>query len=164
MDEQRYPREIVEELVSIRNGLIERIVALPAPALESAEAAGPPDDPYEGLRFGLWGAARELDELLDAAFASFVGDLTTAAPDTRQRLFAFVVERAFKPHALDDQGDVFVPRFTPEECKLEIVWQYGRWLATWLKLEEDMSRSEHDHRELVCFEWDVRNVLVLVEI
>jgi hypothetical protein len=164
MAEQLYPKEIVEDSVSIRNGLIERIVALPAPAPESAEAADLPEDPYENLRFGLWGAARELDQLLDDAFASCVEDLTREDLDFMRQLYAVVVERHFMPHALDDQGFVYVPRFTPEQCKLEIIFQYGRWMATWLKLEGDMSRPECEHRELIGFEWDERKVLVFVEI
>jgi len=165
MTEQLYPMEIVEELVTIRNRFIEWIVALPDPE-RSGSGLTKEDgrEPYECLRFGLWGAARELDQLLDCALAAFVGDLTREAPATQQQLYAFVVERSFMPHAMDDQGFTFVPRFTPEACKLEVVFQYGRWMATWLKLEEDMRRPEYEHRELVGFEWDdQRELLVYIE-
>jgi hypothetical protein len=160
MAEQPYPLEMVEELVSIRKRLIERIVALPDPeasASEGTEEDGAPE-PFECLRWGLWAAARELDHLLDDALASCVGDLSKNDPATQQQLYAFVVERCFTPHVADGQGEVSVPRFTPEECKLEVVFQYGRWMATWLKLEEDMSGPECEHRELIGFEWDERDV------
>jgi len=154
--DELYPLEAVKECASIRKRLIERILELPDPE-ESPS--------YEHLRMRLWSATRELDHLLDAALASFVGDLTEGEPATRQALYAFVVERCFTPHATDDSGCVSVPRFTPEECKLEIVFQYGRWMATWLKLEEDMSRPEYEHREVVGFAWDdERDVLVFIEI
>jgi len=126
MNEHGYPREIVEEIASFRKQLIDLISALPDPGVD--EDGSP--KPYTNLRKRLWGATRQLDELLDAALSSCLGDLTQNDPATQERLYALVVERCFTRHALADEGDIEFSAFTPEECELRIVFMYGRWMAT----------------------------------
>jgi hypothetical protein len=41
---------------------------------------------------------------------------------------------------MDDQGG---------RGAVDVFYQFGRWFVTWIKLDEDMSRSENETRELL---------------
>ena len=106
-----------------------------------------PTSDDERLRRILWAVTRELDTLLSEPQVPDDLDLTKDNPATQQTLYALVVRDYFSLHLLDDEGDIDIPRHTPEECGLRVFFEYGRWFVTWLKLEEDMSRPEALTRE-----------------
>lgn len=75
--------------------------------------------------------------------------------DTRRTLYDLVVKDNFTERALDPEADppeVWVPPYTPDEAKLEIFFQFGRWFATWLKLEMPADAPEHERQELLRLE------------
>lgn len=115
----------------------------------------------------LWSAASELSELLELAYVPADLDLTRANDEyTIAALGAFIRWRHFTPQPMDDPGVIHVPEHSAIDCKLEVYYQHGRYLATWLKLEEaEPEARECDLRELLCFQHvkeDRR--LILVEV
>jgi hypothetical protein len=102
------------------------------------------------LRQHLWNTARELDSLLDNLHIPVNLDLEKGDdPSTAQTLYDFVVWRYFTPHPADDPCDIVAPDFTPEEGKLDVFYQLGRWFVTWIKLGEDTKRPESAARQLL---------------
>jgi hypothetical protein len=91
-------------------------------------------------------------------------DLDQNDEATQRILYGFAVWEYFIPHALEDSGDITVPRYTPEECGLRVFFEHGRWFVTWLKLETDSSQPESSRRELLVFEKDKGGFLVFAEV
>ena len=153
-------KELRDELESRRRRFLELLAPLQTPEGVTRD----PASDHERLRRSLWTVVRELDTMLGDFQVPDDLDLTKDDPETEQILYALVVRDYFSLHLLDDEGDVHVPLYTPEECGLRVYFQYGRWFVTWLKLEEDMSRPEALTRELLHFERDVNGQLVFTQV
>ena len=153
-------KEIRDELESRRRRFLELLVPLQTPE----GATRDPASDHERLRRILWVVTRELDTLLGDSQVPDDLDLTKDDPATQRTLYALVVRDYFTLHLLDDEGDIHIPRHTPEECGLRVFFEYGRWFVTWLKLEEDMSRPEALTRELLHFERDLNRQLVFTQV
>ena len=153
-------REIREELEAVRRRFLNLLAPLQTPEGASRDASSD----QERLRCALWAAVKGLDPLLTEAQIPPDLDLTKNDPATQKILYDFVVREYFSPHLLDDPGDIYMPRHTPEECELEVFFQLGRWFVTWMKLEEDMSRPEAQARELLVFDKEEDNRFVFTEV
>ncbi|HBL25826.1 MAG TPA: hypothetical protein DD490_03220 [Acidobacteria bacterium] len=88
-------------------------------------------------------------------------DLSRFDEATRRRLYGLVVRDNFLPRP-EEGGETWVPPYGPEEAGLEILWLHGRWLATWLKLEEPAALRPGERRELLRIEADPENALRIV--
>ena len=152
--------ELRDELESRRRRFLELLVPLQTPEGVTRD----PASDHERLRRILWVVARELDTLLGepSHFADL--DLTKHDPDIQEQLYELVVQEYFSLHLLADEGDIYIPLYTPEECGLDVFFQYGRWFVTWLKLEEDMDRPEALSRELLHFGRDANGQLVFTQV
>ena len=140
---------------------------LPTPAMQRAgrgNGARCPCAPKSKSAVSLWSAVRELESLLRETHEPVDLDLHRQDEATRQILFDHVVWGYFTPRALDDPGDITVPRYTPEECGLRVYFEHGRWFVTWLQLEKDRSQPEAERVELLLFEKDKNGHLVLAEV
>jgi Helix-hairpin-helix domain len=144
------------ELEAQHRRLLEMLVLL------QAREGSPSEDAEVRLRVALWNAARELGSMLGGDPAGL--DLTRNDEATGKALYSYVVRQYFSLLLLDDPGDIHVPSYTPEECQLRVFHEYGRWFATWIKLEEDMSQSESLTRELLVFEIDEDGQLCVREV
>lgn len=153
-------KEIREELETIRKRFLQMLVPLQTPEDVSRD----PASSEERLRRSLWLATRELDALLNESRFPADLDLATDDPGTQQLLYDLVVRDYFSLHLLDDEGDIHIPLYTPEECGLHVYFQHGRWFVTWLKLEEDMDRPEALIRELLHFERDATGRIVFAQV
>lgn len=153
-------KETRGELEAMRRRLLEMLAPLQTPESDQPDPAGD----TERLRRALWASARELDTLLGEPplFADL--DLTKNDPDVQEHLYGLVVQEYFTLHLLADEGDIYIPLYTPEECGLEVFFQHGRWFVTWLKLEEDMDRPEALSRELLHFGRDANGQLVFTQV
>jgi hypothetical protein len=71
--------------------------------------------------------------------------------------FELVVAQSFTRKPLLPPEDIWVPPYTPEQAGLEVVFQWGRWFATWIKLEEPEYLPERERREVLLYEpdWEV---------
>lgn len=147
------------ELENIRLYMLEMLVALvrEGPA-ESADAA------QQELREVLWSTAHSLYPLLRDHRIPAGVNLDRKDEGTREALYDFVVWDYFTPRTLEDNGDINVPRHTPEECGLQVFFEYGRWFVTWLNLEEDPGQPEAVRRELFVFDKDKDGNLYLAEV
>ncbi|HEX5719408.1 MAG TPA: hypothetical protein VF179_24825 [Thermoanaerobaculia bacterium] len=159
------PEETAAELEGMRTRLLEMLAPLqregPSP---EGKAEGSPDLDEQVLRQSLWSAVRALDPLLRDEHAPVGLDLDRNDEATRQILYDFVAWEYFTPHALEDTGDIHMPRYTPEEGGLRVFFEYGRWFVTWLKLEKESSQPEAQRRELLVFEKDQDGHLFLSEV
>lgn len=155
-----FSKETRDELEAMRRRLLEMLVPLQTPENDQQDPAGE----QAQLRRALWRAARELDALLSEPSLFTDLDLTKAGPATQESLYELVVQEYFSLHLLADEGDIHIPIYTPEECGLEVFFQYGRWFVTWLKLEEDTNRPEALSRELLHFERDASGQLVFTQV
>jgi hypothetical protein len=156
------PEETAAELERMRFRLLEMLAPLQreGPSPESSS----PDLDEQVLRQSLWSAVHALDLLLRDEHAPADLDLDRKDEATRQILYGFVAWEYFTPHALEDAGDITVPRYTSEESGLRVFFEYGRWFVTWLKLEMDSSQPEGERRELLVFEKDENGRLFLSEV
>ena len=152
--------EIRDEMIAIRRRFLEMLV----PLQTSEEGRGDAGSEEELLRRALWRAARELDKLLNEGQLPGDLDLTKDDPGTRRLLQELVVRDHFCIRLLEDEGDIDTPRHSPEECGLEVYFQHGRWVATWLKLEKDMARPESLSRELLRLERGSDGRLVFTDV
>jgi hypothetical protein len=151
------PEETAAELEAMRMRLLEMLAPL-------QRAEDPQDLDTEVFRQSLWSAAHSLEPLLREEHAPVNLDLDRNDETTRQILWDFAVWDYFTPHALEDPGDITVPRYMPEECGLRVFFESGRWFVTWLKLGEDSGQPESKRRELLVFEKDEDGLLVLAEV
>src|SRR5436305_5276085 len=83
-------------------------------------------------------------------------DLDRVDAATHRRLYDHVVQQVFTAKQLEPAGDVWVPRYTPQQAGLKVFFLYGRWLATWLPLETPRDLPASERRELVRFVIDPR--------
>lgn len=81
-------------------------------------------------------------------------DLETPSEETRRALYALVVRDFFTAQALDPPQDVWIPPCTAEEARLEIVFTWGRYFATWVKPGAGTGHPELKGRELLLLEED----------
>jgi hypothetical protein len=77
-------------------------------------------------------------------------DLRQSDEATGQALYELVEKDNFS--AVRPDGDAWVPPYTAEEAQLRVFHLHGRWLATWLKLEEPGDAPEARRRELLLLE------------
>jgi hypothetical protein len=156
----------VGDLTAARSRLAGALESLPASPQETSEEdlEESPDITTElrsvidhGLRSCLNPLIRDL---LDAARRArdrsplFGCDLTTENEATRRAIYELVVAESFTRKPLDPPDDVWEPPYTPEQAGLEVVFQWGRWFATWIKLEEPEDRPERERREVLVYEPD----------
>ena len=153
--------ETAAELEGMRTRLLEMLAPLQS---DGPSPGGSQDLDAQAVRQSLWSAVRGLEPLLREEHAPLDLDLHQDDETTRQILYDFVAWEYFTPHALEDSGDITVPRYTPEECGLRVFFEYGRWFVTWLRLEEDSGQPEARRRELLVFEKDKDGLLVLSEV
>jgi hypothetical protein len=76
-------------------------------------------------------------------------DLRSDSEETRQALYDLVVRDNFIPWPDRDPDDQWIPPYTPEQARLKIFFDHGRWFATWLKLEEPADLPDAKRRELL---------------
>ena len=119
------PEENAAELEGMRRRLLEML--LPLQRDEDSQ-----DLDEQVLRQSLWSAVRGLESLLCQEHEPADLDLHQNDEATRRILYDFVIWDYFTPRALDDPGDITVPRYTPEECGLRVFFEHGRWFVTWL--------------------------------
>jgi hypothetical protein len=150
-------KETAAELEGMRSRLLEMLVPL-----QRQDDSSPVDE--QALRYSLWSAVHALEPLLREEHAPVDLDLDQNDEATRGILYGFIVWDYFTPHALEDSGDITLPRYTPEECGLRVFFEHGRWFVTWLKLENDSSQPEANRRELLVFEKDRDGNLFLSEV
>jgi hypothetical protein len=155
--------ETAAELEGMRMRLLEMLAPLQR---EGPSPEGKEEDPQDEqvLRQALWSAVRGLEPVLREEHAPVDLDLDQNDEATQRILYGFAVWEYFIPHALEDSGDITVPRYTPEECGLRVFFEHGRWFVTWLKLETDSSQPESSRRELLVFEKDKGGFLVFAEV
>ena len=150
------PEEIAAELEAMRKRLLEML----APLQRDEDAQ---DLDEQVLRQSLWSAARGLDLALSVEHEPVDLDLHQNDEATRRILYDFVIWDYFTPRALEDAGDITVPRYTPEESGLRVFFEH-RWFVTWLKLEKDSSQPEAKRRELLVFDKDENGFLFLADV
>ena len=159
------PGETVAELEGMRLRLLDMLAPLqrekPSP---ETKAESSPDLEEQVLRQSLWAAAHALEPLLRDEHAPVDLGLDQNDEPTGKVLYDYAVWEYFRPHALEDSGDITVPRYTPEESGLRVFFEYGRWFVTWLKLELDSSKPEAQRREMLVFEKDKDGSLFLSEV
>jgi hypothetical protein len=151
------PEETAAELEAMRRRLLEML----APLQRDEDAQ---DLDEQVLRQSLWSAIRGLESVLRDEHEPAALDLHQNDEATRRILYDFVIWDYFTPRALDDPGDITVPRYTPEECGLRVFFEHGRWFVTWLELEKDNSQPEAKRRELLVFDKDQDGHLFLADV
>ena len=151
------PEDTAAELEAMRTRLLEML----APLQRSGDSQ---DLDVLAFRQALWSAVRGLESLLRETHEPVDLDLHRNDEAIRGILYDHVVWGYFTPRALDDPGDMTVPRYTPEECELRVYFEHGRWFVTWLQLEKDRSQPEAERVELLLFEKDKDGHLVLTEV
>ncbi|HXO21596.1 MAG TPA: hypothetical protein VOA87_16925 [Thermoanaerobaculia bacterium] len=81
-------------------------------------------------------------------------NLSTYTEATRRAVYDAVVAIYFSPtpeefeEARADPDDHFVVTYTPDEAGLKIHHEFGRWFATWIRLETPPEIPEESRREL----------------
>ena len=151
------PTEFAAELEAMRM----RLLGMLAPLQRDEDAQ---DLDEQVLRQSLWSAARGLDLALSAEHEPADLDLHQNDEATRRILYDFVIWDYFTPRALEDSGDITVPRYTPEECGLRVYFEHGRWFVTWLQIEKASSQPEAERRELLVFDKDENGFLFLADV
>ncbi len=93
-------------------------------------------------------------------------DLSRDDEATRQRLHAITEWRYFTPHPLGDPGDFHVPAHTSEACELRVFHDFGRWLATWKRLDGGPGGSGGlgESRELLVIRTDGSGRIVFADV
>jgi hypothetical protein len=75
-------------------------------------------------------------------------DLSVFSEATQQALYEVVVADNFRqPKPASAEGSV--PQYTAEQAGLEVVYSWGRWFATWMKLELPDTLPEAERREIL---------------
>jgi hypothetical protein len=78
-------------------------------------------------------------------------DLSVFSEATQRALYEVVVADNFQ-HTELEAGEGSVPQYTAEQAGLEVVWAWGRWFATWWKLELPDTLPEAERREILVLE------------
>lgn len=76
-------------------------------------------------------------------------DFRAESEETRKALYDLVVRDNFTPQGAEDPEEEGCPPYTPEEAALQVFFAHGRWMATWLRLEEPEDLPEGERRELL---------------
>ena len=79
-------------------------------------------------------------------------DLTAYSEETRQAIYQHAVEQNFTGIIVDDEP--WDLGYGPDQAELQVLYLYGRWLVTWLKLEEPVEAPERVRRELLLVQID----------
>ena len=151
------PTEFAAELEAMRM----RLLGMLAPLQRDEDAQ---DLDEQVLRQSLWSAVRGLESVLRDEHEPAGLDLHQNDEATRRILYDFVIWDYFTPRALEDEGDITVPRYTPEECGLRVYFEHGRWFVTWLELDKASSQPEAKRRELLVFDKDENGFLFLADV
>lgn len=78
-------------------------------------------------------------------------DLSVFSEETRLALYEVVAAENFGPaETVPDEGSV--PQYTAEQAGLEVVWAWGRWFASWWKLELPDTLPEAQRREILLLQ------------
>ncbi len=125
-------KKVFDGMDALRMNILEKLI-------EFQGAEGGEDG--ERIRQALWAAARLIDTALDDDQTAAGLDLSRDDEATRQRLQAITEWRYFTPHPLGDPGDFHVPAHTSEACELRVFHDFGRWLATWKRLDSGLGKS-----------------------
>jgi hypothetical protein len=94
-------------------------------------------------------------------------DLAAEEGEMLPVVHALVVKDNFTARPSDEEpGEVWLPRYTPEEAGLRVWKTYGRWFAAWRKLEVPENAPEDERWEFLLVEEDprLRGCLVYREI
>jgi hypothetical protein len=78
-------------------------------------------------------------------------DLSVFSEETRLALYEVVAAENFGPTETA-RGEGSVPQYTAEQAGLEVVWIWGRWFATWWKLELPETLLEAERREILLLQ------------
>jgi hypothetical protein len=78
-------------------------------------------------------------------------DLSVFSEETRLALYEVVAAENFGP-AETAPGESSVPQYTAEQAGLEVVFAWGRWFATWWRLELADTLPEAQRRETLLLE------------
>ncbi|MGH7489078.1 MAG: hypothetical protein ACREMY_26265 [bacterium] len=79
-------------------------------------------------------------------------DFSVYSEATQRALYDLVAAENFRRTDRAAPGDTWVPPYSPEEAGLEVVWAWGRWFATWWKLELPDTLPEAERREILVLE------------
>jgi hypothetical protein len=78
-------------------------------------------------------------------------DLSVFSEATQRELYEVVAAENFRPTE-HEPGEDCVPQYTAEQAGLEVVFVWGRWFATWLKLELPETLPEAERREILLLQ------------
>ncbi|HSS76991.1 MAG TPA: hypothetical protein VLV54_09620 [Thermoanaerobaculia bacterium] len=78
-------------------------------------------------------------------------DLSVFSEGTQRALYELVVADNFR-QTESAPGEGSVPQYTAEQAGLEVVWAWGRWFATWWKLELPDTLPEAERREILVLQ------------
>jgi hypothetical protein len=79
-------------------------------------------------------------------------DLTIYSDVTRRAIYHSVVEQSFSRLLIE--GEWCDPPGTADEAELQVLFLFGRWLATYRNLEAPEDAPENERRELLLVEPD----------
>jgi hypothetical protein len=79
-------------------------------------------------------------------------DFSVYSEATQRALYDLVAAENFRRTELEPPGETWVAPYTAEQAGLEVVWAWGRWFATWWKLELPESLPEAERREILVLE------------
>jgi hypothetical protein len=177
-------RGVAGDLSSIRYRLLGVQASIPASPLEASrgDLEGDPDvatelrsaigvgihDYLEPLIRGVLRAAEDRPDWgmgRNAEMGSAEGDpqsiahldLSAYSEETQRALYKLVAQDNFLATEEEPPEEGWVPKYTPEEAGLEVVYAWGRWFATWWKLELPEDLPESKRREILLLEEDHPN-------
>ena len=78
-------------------------------------------------------------------------DFSVFSEETRRRLYEVVATENFGPTD-QEPGEETVPQYTAEQAGLEVIFVWGRWFATWWKLELPETLPEAERREILVLQ------------
>jgi hypothetical protein len=162
-------RAAIQDLKSIRFRLLGVKASIPPTAQETSpgDLEGDPDVETELRTVIDNGIQNCLDSLIDDFEAAVEyqpepvagGSLSIAHLDlsvfseaTQRGLYEVVAAKNFGPREQHEPGEDGVPQHTAEQAGLEVVFAWGRWFATWWKLELPQELPEAERREIRVLE------------
>ncbi|MFY9820180.1 MAG: hypothetical protein WAM82_02290 [Thermoanaerobaculia bacterium] len=161
-------RAVIEDLKAIRYRLWGVYGSIPPTAQETSrgDLEGDPDVETElrtvianGVRNGLDPLIDDLETAVEyqpdpaATGSPSIShlDLSVFSEATRQGLYEAVAAENFRSAKLES-GEDSVPQYTAAQAGLEVVWAWGRWFATWWKLELPDTLPEAERREILLLQ------------
>jgi hypothetical protein len=163
-------RTAIEDLRSIRTRLVGVVASIPPTAQETSrgDLDGDPDVETEIRTVIANGIRNGLDPLIDdlataveyqpdqaAASSPSIAhlDLSVFSEETRLALYEVVVAENFEGTSLEAPPGVdWGPAYTAEQAGLEVTWAWGRWFASWWRLELPDTLPEARRRETLLLE------------